>query len=235
MGQEFFTTETKTFDTSISSFMTRVYQWMMIGVLLTGLMAMVVASNQSLMMTLVMGPLRWVFLIAQIGLVFFISGMINKISATTATILFLIYSALTGITLSVLLFAFTMSSVQSAFFTTSIGFAGLTVFGYMTKKDLSGVGTFCMMGLFGIIAISLISIFVPGLRSGTMGLVIDFGILLIFAGLTAYDTQRIKAMGQYAQSTEMRSKMAIIGALSLYLNFINLFITILNLTGDRRR
>jgi FtsH-binding integral membrane protein len=235
MGQEFFTTETKTFDTSISSFMTRVYQWMMIGVLLTGLMAMLVASNQSLMMTLVMGPLRWVFLIAQIGLVFFISGMINKISATTATTLFLIYSALTGITLSVLLFAFTMSSVQSAFFTTSIGFAGLTIFGYMTKKDLSGVGTFCMMGLFGIIAIMFISIFVPGLRSGTMGLVIDFGILLIFAGLTAYDTQRIKAMGQYAQSTEMRSKMAIIGALSLYLNFINLFITILNLTGDRRR
>lgn len=235
MNQEFFTTESKTFDASLSSYMTRVYQWMMIGVLLTGLVAMVVASNQGLMMSLVAGPMRWVLLIAQLGLVFMISGMINRISSTTAISLFLLYSALTGATLSVLLYAYTLSSIQSAFFTTSIGFAGLTAFGYFTKKDLSAIGTFCMMGLFGIIAISLISIFVPGMRSGTMGLVIDFGILLIFSGLTAYDTQRIKAMGQYAQSNEMRSKTAILGALSLYLNFINLFITILNLTGDRRR
>jgi FtsH-binding integral membrane protein len=125
--------------------------------------------------------------------------------------------------------------VQSAFLTTSVGFAGLTIFGYVTKKDLSAFGSFLMMALFGVVALSLISIFFPSLRSGTFGLIIDFAILLIFAGLTAYDTQRIKAMAQNAYNDETKSKLAILGALSLYLNFINLFITILNLTGDRRR
>lgn len=235
MNQDFYTSNTKTFDASISGYMTRVYQWMMIGVLITAAIAFAVANNPQLMMSMVMGPMKWVLFIAQIGLVFFISGMINRISSVTATVLFLVYSALMGATMSVILYAYTMSSIQSAFLTTAVGFAGLTGFGYITKKDLSAVGTFCMMGLFGVLAISLISMFFPGMRSGTMGLVMDFAILLIFAGLTAYDTQRIKAMGQYAQSDEMRAKTAILGALSLYLNFINLFITILNLTGDRRR
>lgn len=235
MNQDFYTSQTKTFDASISTYMTRVYQWMMIGVLLTGVVAMLVASNQNLMLSLVTGPMRWVLIIAQFGLVLAIGGMINRISAITATSLFIVYSALTGASLSVIIYAYTMSSIQSAFFTTAIGFGGLTAFGYITKKDLSAVGTFCMMGLFGIVAISLISIFFPGMRTGTMGLLIDLVTLVIFAGLTAYDTQRIKAMGQYAQSNEMRSKMAILGALSLYLNFINLFLTILNLSGDRRR
>jgi FtsH-binding integral membrane protein len=235
MKHDYLSPDAKTFDTSLSTFMTRVYQWMMIGVLLTGLVAYVVAANPSLMMSLVMGPMKWVLFIAQFGLVMAIGGLINKISSTLATTLFLIYSAMMGATLSVLLYAYTASSVQSAFFTTAIGFAGLSFFGMVTKKDLSAVGTFCMMGLFGLVAISLISIFFPGMRSGSFGLFIDFAFLLIFAGLTAYDTQRIKAMGQYAGSDELRSKTAILGALSLYLNFINLFITILNLTGDRRR
>lgn len=235
MNQDFLSTGSKTFDASISSYMTRVYQWMMIGVLLTGLVAFVVANNPSLFLSVARGPGMWVLIIAQFGLVFAISGLINRISATTATGLFLLYSVLTGATLSVLIYIYTMSSIQSAFITTAVGFGGLTLFGYVTKKDLSAVGTFCMMGLFGIMAIMLISFFFPSMRTGTMSLIIDFAMLLIFAGLTAYDTQRIKAMGQYAQSNEMRSKMAIVGALSLYLNFINLFITILNLTGDRRR
>ena len=234
MNQDYYS-NTKTFDASMSSFMTRVYQWMTIGVLLTGFIAMLVASNPSLVMSVTRGPFFWILIIAQFGIVIGINSMINRISATTATALFLIYSALTGVTLSFLIFAYTMSSIQSAFFTTSIGFLGLTLYGYFTKKDLSGVGQFCIMGLFGVMAISLISIFFPGMRSGSFGIIIDFVILLVFAGLTVYDTQRIKAMGQYAQSGDMRSKMAIIGALSLYLNFINLFITILNLTGDRRR
>jgi FtsH-binding integral membrane protein len=235
MEPNFFDNNVKTFESSVSSYMTRVYQWMMVGILITAVVSLLVSSDQSLMMSLVTGPMKWGLFIAQLGLVFVLSGMINRLSVPVATGLFLFYSALTGASLSVLVYAYTMSSIQSAFFTTSVGFLGLTLFGYTTKKDLSAVGTFCMMGLFGVVAISLISIFFPGLRNGTFGLILDFVILLVFAGLTAYDTQRIKAMGQMAQSNDMRSKMAILGALSLYLNFINLFITILNLTGDRRR
>jgi len=235
MNQEYYRNQTKTFEVATSGMMTRVYQWMMIGVLLTALVAHLVAANPSLMMSMVMGPMKWVLFIAQIGLVFVISGMIQRLSGIVAISLFLVYSALMGATLSVVLYAYTASSVQSAFITTSVGFAGLTLFGYVTKKDLSAMGSFLMMALFGVVAISLISIFFPSLRAGTFGLIMDFAILLIFAGLTAYDTQRIKAMAQHAYDDETKSKLAIIGALSLYLNFINLFITILNLTGDRRR
>lgn len=227
---------TKTVEVVNSAFMTRVYQWMMIGVLITGLMALLVSSNQNLVqMFIVNSVVRWTLIIAQFGLVIAISGFMNKLSATTASLMFLAYSTITGITLSVIFLAFTMASVQSAFFTTSIGFAGLTVFGYVTKKDLGPVGSFCMMGLFGVLGFMLLSFFVPSMLGGTMELVINMAMLLIFSGLIAYDTQAIKFMGQSAYSDEERSKMAILGALKLYLDFINLFITILRLTGDRRR
>jgi FtsH-binding integral membrane protein len=216
--------------------MTRVYQWMMVGVLITGVMALMVSSNQNLVqMFIVNSVVRWTLIIAQFGLVIAISGFMNKLSATTASLMFIAYSAITGITLSVIFLAFTMASVQSAFFTTAIGFAGLTAFGYATKKDLGPVGSFCMMGLFGVLGFMLLSFFIPGMLGGTMELVINLAMLLIFSGLIAYDTQAIKAMGQGAYSDEEKSKVAILGALKLYLDFINLFITILRLTGDRRR
>jgi FtsH-binding integral membrane protein len=209
---------------------------MMIGVLITGVMALTVSSNQNLVqMFIANSVMRWTLIIAQFGIVIAISGFMNKLSVQTASLMFVLYSALTGITLSVIFLAYTMSSIQSAFFTTSIGFAGLTAFGYITKKDLGPVGSFCMMGLFGVLGFMLLSFFIPSMMGGTMGLVINFAMLLIFSGLIAYDTQAIKYMGQNAYSDEERSKATILGALKLYLDFINLFIAILRLTGDRRR
>ena len=219
-----------------SAFMTRVYQWMLIGVLITGAMALVVSSNQSLVQMFIANSIvRWTLIIAQFGLVIAISGFMHKLSAATASMMFLLYSAITGITLSVIFLAFTMASIQSAFFTTAAGFAGLTAFGYVTKKDLGPVGSFCMMGLFGVLGFMLLSFFFPSMLGGSMELVINMAMLLIFSGLIAYDTQAIKLMGQSAYNDQERSKATILGALKLYLDFINLFITILRLTGDRRR
>jgi FtsH-binding integral membrane protein len=219
-----------------AGFMTRVYQWMSIGVLLTAGISTYIGSNENLAMTIASNRgLFWVLIIAQFAVVLGLSAMINRMSAVLAMGLFLLYSALTGVTLSTIFLIYTNASIQSAFFTTTCGFAGLTVFGYMTKKDLGPVGTFCSMGLFGLIGYSLLSLFFPSMMGGSAGLVFSLVGLLIFAGLTAYDTQKIKLMGQHAYNEEERSKMTVIGALTLYLDFINLFLIILRFTGDRRR
>jgi len=219
-----------------SQFMTRVYQWMTIGVLITSLIAAAIGNNSELINIVMSNQIIfWGIIIAQLGILFSISGFISKMSVSTATMLFLVYSALTGISFSVLFMIYARTSIQSAFFTTTIGFAGLTIFGHVTKKDLSAVGSFCMMGLFGLVGYSLLAIFFPSMMGGTAGLVISMIGLLVFAGLTAYDTQKIKLMGRQAVSEEERGKIAVLGALTLYLDFINLFMMILRLTGDRRR
>ena len=156
-------------------------------------------------------------------------------SVVTATTLFLLYSALTGVTFSVIFAIYTTASIQSAFFTTAIGFGGLTAFGYVTKKDLGPVGSFCMMGLFGMIGFSLLSIFFPSMMGGAAGLAYSLIGLLVFAGLTAYDTQKIKMIGRQSHTEEDRGRATILGALTLYLDFINLFMMIMRLSGDRRR
>ncbi len=219
-----------------SAFMTRVYQWMSIGVLLTGLIASVIGNNEGLIqMIMANRALFWVVIIAQVGLVMSISGLINRMSVVTASALFLLYSALTGVTFSVIFAIYTAASIQSAFFTTAMGFGGLTAFGYLTKKDLGPVGSFCMMGLFGMIGFSILSIFFPSMMGGAAGLVYSLVGLLIFAGLTAYDTQKIKVMGRQAMNEQDKGRATILGALTLYLDFINLFMMILRLSGDRRR
>lgn len=219
-----------------ATFMTRVYQWMSIGVLLTGFVASYIGTNENLVQTIIMNRvLFWVVIIAQFGLVLAISGLINRMSVMTATALFLLYSALTGVTFSVIFAIYTATSIQSAFFTTAIGFAGLTAFGYVTKKDLGFVGSFCAMGLFGMIGYSLLSIFFPAMMGGAAGLAYSLIGLLVFAGLTAYDTQKIKLIGRQASNETDRGRATVIGALTLYLDFINLFMMILRLTGDRRR
>jgi len=219
-----------------SAFMTRVYQWMSIGVLITGFVASYIGTNESLVQTIMMNrALFWVVIIAQFGLVLSISGLINRMSVTTATALFLLYSALTGVTFSVIFAIYTTASIQSAFFTTAIGFGGLTAFGYVTKKDLGPVGSFCMMGLFGMIGFSLLSIFFPSMMGGAAGLAYSLIGLLVFAGLTAYDTQKIKMIGRQSHTEEDRGRATILGALTLYLDFINLFMMIMRLSGDRRR
>lgn len=216
-----------------SAFMTRVYQWMTVGVLLTGVIAALVGSNEQLMQSM---RGSFIFLmIAQFGLVIALSAFINRMSVMTATLLFLLYSALTGVTFSTLFMIYTASSIQSAFFTTAIGFGGLTAFGYVTKKDLSGVGSFCVMGLFGALGFMLLSFFIPAMRTEGMQLVLNMVMLLVFAGLTAYDTQKIKMIGRQAVTSDDHGRGSIMGALMLYLDFINMFLIILRLTGDRRR
>lgn len=219
-----------------AGFMTRVYQWMSIGVLLTAGISTYIGTNEALATTIATNRgLFWVLIIAQFGVVIGLSAMINRMTAAMALGLFMLYSALTGVTFSTIFLIYTQASIQSAFFTTACGFAGLSAFGFFTKKDLGPVGTFCSMGLFGLIGYSLLALFFPTMMGGAAGLVFSLVGLLIFAGLTAYDTQKIKLMGQHAYSEEERSKLTVIGALTLYLDFINLFLIILRFTGDRRR
>ena len=229
-----FPTETR--EQIVAGFMTKVYQWMAIGVLITAAIASYIGSNESIALTIASNKiLFWGVVIAQFGVVIGLSAMINRMSAATAMGLFLLYSALTGVTFSTIFLVYSMPSIQSAFFTTAIGFAGLSGFGYITKRDLGPVGSFCMMGLFGLIGYSLLAMFFPAMMGGAAGLVYSLVGLLIFAGLTAYDTQKIKMMGQHAINADERQKITVIGALTLYMDFINLFLIILRFTGDRRR
>lgn len=218
-----------------ASFMTKVYQWMCIGVLLTAGISVYIGTNETLAYTVASNKaLFWGLIIVQFGVVIGLSAMINKMSSVLAIGLFLLYSALTGVTLSTIFLIYTSASIQSAFLTTAVGFGGLSAFGFFTKKDLGPIGTFCTMGLFGLVGYSILAIFFPAMMGGTAGLVYSLVGLLIFAGLTAYDTQKIKLMGQHAYNAEERSKLTVIGALTLYLDFINLFLLILRFTGNRR-
>lgn len=218
-------------------FMAGVYRWMTIGVFVTSLLSYLFSNNYQLMGAVLTNKfLFYGILIAEFGLVIAISSMINKISAMTATILFLIYSALNGVTFSVILMAYTQESIFSAFMTTAIAFAGLSGFGYVTKKDLGPVGTFCTMGLWGLIGFGLLSFFFPSLMGGANAWIFNIVGLIVFCGLTAYDTQKIKESNIIGnEGSEEDHKETILGALKLYLDFINLFLFILRLIGGKRR
>lgn len=220
----------------IGQYMSKVYMWMTIGILLTGLVATAFASDAELVFAVASNKiLYWGLFIAQIGLVMWLSAGINKMNAMMATCLFLIYASLTGVTLSVISLVYTSESIASAFFTTAAGFAGLSAYGFFTKRDLGPVGNFCQMGLWGLVGFSIITIFFPSLMGSTASKVYGLVGIVVFAGLTAYDTQAIKSMALMARTQEEQSKGAIIGALKLYLDFINLFLFILRMQGDRRR
>jgi FtsH-binding integral membrane protein len=218
-----------------STFMSKVYMWMTIGILLTGFVAMNVATNETLF-TMILGN-KIVFyglMIAEFALVIGLSAAINRLSAFTATALFLLYATLNGATLSAIGLIYTAQSIQGAFFTTAFSFAGLSAFGFFTKRDLGPVGNFCSMGLFGLIGMAILSIFFPSLMGGVGGQVYGLVGIVVFAGLTAYDTQNIKNMAPNARDIEGSKKGAIMGALKLYLDFINLFLFILRLGGNRK-
>jgi FtsH-binding integral membrane protein len=219
-------------------FMAGVYKWMTIGILLTAIVAYYVGHTPSLFMPILQNKIIFYGLfIAQLGAVFYLSARINKMSGVQATVIFLLYSLLTGLTLSVIFIAYAQSTIESAFLTTAFAFGGLSAFGYVTKRDLGPIGTFCTMGLWGLIGFSLISIFFPSLRGGQMGMVYNLAGLVIFCGLTAYDTQKIKNSNIIGnEGTEEDHKETIMGALTLYLDFINLFLFILRLmSGGSRR
>ncbi len=218
-------------------FMSGVYKWMTFGILLTGFISYYVASSPNIVMTIVTNKILFYgLIIAQLGAVFYLSMMIQKISAVTATLVYLLYASLTGLTLSTIFLVYTSDSISSAFFVTCFSFAGLSAFGYITKRDLGPIGTFCHMGLWGLIGFSILSFFFPGMLGSATQMTFSICGVVIFAGLTAYDTQKIKNMNIIGnEGTEEDHKETIIGALTLYLDFINLFLMILRLMGNRRK
>jgi len=219
----------------VNDFVRSVYNWMCIGLAVTGFIAYYISGNEALLkMIFANRAIFWILLLAELGLVFAISGMINRMSAGTATGLFVLYSALNGATLSFIFLIYTSSSIASTFFICAATFLGCSIYGWTTKKDLTSIGGFCMMGLIGIIIASLVNMFT---KSGAVSMIISYIGVIVFVGLTAYDTQKIKDMA-VSQPDGLDGavirKGAILGALSLYLDFINLFLMLLRIFGQSR-
>lgn len=214
-------------------FMQQVYLWMSLGLALTGAIAWAVANNPSLMRALLGNSFGFLFLvIAQLGLVFWLSAAISRISLTAATIGFSVYATLNGVILSTIFIVYAASSIASTFFITAGTFAAVSIYGFTTKQNLTSIGSFSFMALIGIIIASLVNMF---LKSPAIEWIISYAGVAIFIGLTAYDTQKLKAIHQQGFSGgEMMQKLALLGALTLYLDFINLFMMLLRIIGRRR-
>ena len=216
-----------------SIFLAKVFNWMALGLGLTGIIAYVTAYSGLAHQLLASGML-FILLIAELGLVFYLSARIEKIQAGTATGLFVGYSALNGLTLSMIFLQYTGSSIAGTFFITAGMFGAMAIYGFVTKRDLSGMGSFLFMGLIGIIIASIVNIF---LKSSSLYWTISLIGVLVFVGLTAYDVQKIKTMGENGimeQGEVAIRKGAIMGALALYLDFINLFLMLLRFFGGSR-
>ena len=215
----------------IATFLRGVYWWMFGGLAVTAVVALAVASSPAAVSTLVGNKVLFFgLIIAQLGLVVYLSARVAKLAPATAGTLFLAYSALTGVTFSLILLAYTGASVANAFFITAGMFGALAVYGSVTKRDLTGMGRFMFMGLVGLVIASVVGIF---WQNDAMQFVMGVVGVLVFSGLIAYDTQRLRAMALEVSGEQVGS-YAIVGALSLYLDFINLFISLLRLFGDRR-
>ncbi len=216
-----------------SLFLAKVFNWMAIGLVITAVIAQVMFES-GLVMQVVSSPIFFILILFELGLVFFLSARIQKIQAGTATMLFMGYSILNGVTLSVIFLAYTKTSIASTFVITAGMFGAMAVYGMVTKRDLSGFGSFLIMGLVGIIIASIVNIF---LHSSSLYWVISLLGVFIFTGLTAYDVQKIKTMGEQGileQGPDAVKKGAIMGALALYLDFINLFLMLLRFFGASR-
>lgn len=224
------TTQTAEYDEGLRAYMLKVYNYMASGVLLTGVIAMLVSQSPALLSMIFGGPQAYLFMLAPFAFVLVMSFGVNKMSSGTLQALFWAYAALMGISLSTIFIAYTGESVARTFFISAAAFGALSLFGYTTKKNLSGWGTFLFMGLIGIIIASIVNIF---MASSVLGFVISAGGVLIFAGFTAYDTQRIKQEYYMMATGEMMAKGAVMSALNLYLDFINLFLFLLRFLGDR--
>jgi len=216
-------------DAGLRAYMLRVYNYMATGVGLTGLVAMLTYRFTG--PELLQSPLMWVFMLAPLALVFLISFRINTLSAEAARLLFFFYAASVGLSLSTIFHVYTSASITRVFFISAATFGALSIWGYTTKRDLSGFGTFLFMGVIGIVIASLVNLF---LRSSGLDWVISIIGVGVFAGLTAYDTQRIKGMYDSNDDATSAGRKVVMGALSLYLDFINLFIMLLRLMGNRR-
>ncbi len=231
-------------DQGLRAYMLKVYNYMTIGLLITGLVSYFfgkasIITNEfgqiigltSIGNTLFNSPLQWLVMLAPLGMVFYLSFRINKISLTAAQSTFWIFATLMGLSLASIFIVYTGASIARVFFICSATFAAMSLYGYTTKRDLTAMGGFLIMGLFGIIIASIVNIF---MQSPAMYFAISIIGVIIFVGLTAYDTQKIKNMYYAADSETISGKKAIMGALTLYLDFINLFIMLLRLFGQRR-
>ncbi len=218
-------------DVGLRAYMLKVYTYMCFGLALSGAAAFAVSTSPALISTMFNTPLKWVVLFAPVAMVFFLSFRIHRMSYASAQIAFWVYAGLMGISLAPIFLIYAGADITRVFLITSGAFAGLSLYGYTTKRDLTAFGSFLMIGLFGIIIASLVNIFIPSTA-------LSFGIsvvgVLVFAGLTAYDTQKIKEYYYAGDDAETQGKTAIMGALSLYLDFINLFLMLLRLFGNNR-
>jgi FtsH-binding integral membrane protein len=212
--------------------MLSVYNYMGLGLAITGLVAFIVASSPALYQPIFGTPLKWVVMLAPIGFVFFLSARINSMSVGAAQITFWIYAAVMGLSLASILLVFTGESVARVFFITAGTFGAMSLYGYTTQRDLSQFGSFLTMGLIGVILASIVNIF---LGSTALQFAISVIGVLVFVGLTAYDTQRIKESYYELAGSDTLAKGAIMGALTLYLDFINLFVMLIQLFGQNRQ
>jgi FtsH-binding integral membrane protein len=219
----------------VSDYVRSVYNWMGIGLAVTGFVAYYVSTNEALIRLVFGNPLLLIVLfIAQFGLVFSIAGRVDRMSAGTATALFVIYSGLNGVTLSSIFLVYAQSSIVSTFFICAATFIACSLYGWATKRDLTSLGGFMVMGLIGILIASLVNLFI---KSSGLSVIISYIGVFVFIGLTAYDTQKIKNMAMTQPANldgAVIRKGAILGALSLYLDFINLFLMLLSILGQRR-
>lgn len=218
-------------DERVGAFLSRVYGWMFAGLLVTAVTAFTVAASPALIEMLILNRIVfWALIIGQLGLVIYLSARVEKVAPTTAAGLFILYSALTGITSSVILLIYTGASITSTFIVTAGMFGATAVFGTVTKRSLAGVGQFMFMGLIGLILASIVGIF---WQNSALQFVISVVGVLVFTGLTAWDAQRLKQMAVALPDGRVGA-YAVVGALSLYLDFINLFFFLLRFTGSRR-
>lgn len=212
--------------------MRKVYLWMTMALVITGFTAYGVATSPAILSAILMNKMLFFgLIIGEFALVIGLSAAINRLSLSVATLMFVLYSVINGATLSVIFLAYTMSSIANVFFITAGTFAAMAFVGYTTKKDLSGMGKMLMMALIGLIIATVVNLF---LRSTGLQLIVSYIGVLVFVGLTAYDTQKIKQMLMMAEDTgETAQKIALLGALSLYLDFVNLFLYLLRIFGKR--
>ncbi|MFW5679619.1 MAG: Bax inhibitor-1/YccA family protein [Pseudomonadota bacterium] len=218
------------YDEGLRQHMLRVYNFMLMGLGLTGAVALFVASSPAMMSVIFGTPLQWVVMLAPLGFVFFLSFRVDKISAATAQALFWVFAGVMGLSLASIFHIYTGTSIARVFFIAAAMFGAMSLFGYTTKRDLSKMGSFLMMGLFGIIIASIVNIF---LGSSALQFAVSVIGVVVFTGLAAYDTQRIKEVYHEGHGSEGLTKLAVLGALSLYLSFINLFMMLLSLLGQR--
>ena len=214
--------------------MRNVYTWMACGLAMTALTAMIVGRNENWVYTIATSGMYWGLLIAEVVLVIFLSARIHKMSFATAGLMFAAYAILNGVTMSFIMLAYTAESIAQAFFVTAGTFGGMSLVGFFIKKDLSAMGRTLMMALIGLIIATIVNIF---WQNSMMASILNYAGVIIFVALTAYDTQKIKVMlqqAQYAGISDQTNKLALMGSLILYLDFINLFLYILRLFGNRK-